>query len=309
MSSPTCGIILSMIEVFSALGLGVLLGWKTGILRNLSLLTQVGLVVLLFSVGVQLGSPEVLAKLSAYGQAAVATSIGATGLSVVLVAAFEGLLTKYGVFRPCATAPGGSMDGTPIRLACSLGAGVIAGHLFSAPLSHMAIVTTGALCWLVFLTGLEIARSNAWSRMRELGPVALTVPLLIGVGSIVGALIAGSFFGLKAGQSMAVGAGFGWYSLSGVLISRIGGPGIGAIAFMSNLFREALTFAIVPFTPGLRVRLLGVALGGATTMDSTLPLISRFSGPEVSIIAFISGVILTLVAPLLIPLFINLTKP
>ena len=70
-----------MIEVFTALGLGLVLGRKTRLAENrwIPLFSQAGLLVLLFSVGLQLGSPEVLSRLVIYGREAVATSLGATG--------------------------------------------------------------------------------------------------------------------------------------------------------------------------------------------------------------------------------------
>ncbi|HHV79737.1 MAG TPA: lysine exporter LysO family protein [Firmicutes bacterium] len=298
-----------MIEVFTALGLGLVLGRKTRLAENrwIPLFSQAGLLVLLFSVGLQLGSPEVLSRLVIYGREAVATSLGATGLSVLLVALLESLLKKRRPFRQASSFPTGSTetDGTPLKLALSLAIGLLVGKCLPTPTPSLPTITTASLCWLVFLTGMDIARSSAWSKLRELGLVALLVPLLISTGSIMGALIMGKLCGLEAGRAMSVGAGFGWYSLCGVIVGRIGGPGAGAVAFMSNLLREALTFMIVPFTGRCPIRLLGVALGGATTMDSTLPLISRFTDPEVSIIAFVSGVVLTLLAPLLIPLLFS----
>jgi len=47
-------------------------------------------------------------------------------------------------------------------------------------------------------------------------------------------------------------------------------------------------------------------MGGATTMDSTLPVLVKFGGREVTVLAFIHGFILTALATFLISLIMQL---
>src|SRR5699024_5556202 len=47
-------------------------------------------------------------------------------------------------------------------------------------------------------------------------------------------------------ESVSVGAGMGWYSLSGVMLTDFYGAEVGAVAFMSNLLRELLSFLTIP---------------------------------------------------------------
>jgi uncharacterized membrane protein YbjE (DUF340 family) len=47
-------------------------------------------------------------------------------------------------------------------------------------------------------------------------------------------------------------------------------------------------------------KLAGISSGGATSMDTTLPVITRFSGKEWSIISVFSGIVLTLLVPFLV---------
>ncbi|MEM4521378.1 MAG: LysO family transporter, partial [Candidatus Bathyarchaeia archaeon] len=51
-----------------------------------------------------------------------------------------------------------------------------------------------------------------------------------------------------------------------------------------------------------------IAIGGATAMDTTLPIITRFCGQDSIIIALTSGFILTLIAPFTITAIAMLTS-
>lgn len=297
-----------MVQIFAALVMGLLVGWKfPGVPRFAGLVkagTQVGLFLLLFCVGVQLGQPEIVTGLRLIGARAVATCLGASCCSLVMVGALECCLIRRGTW------PGGNklhtyqgQDYTPIVLWGALGTGLVLSKAAPGASTSglMATVTTWALCWLVFLAGVDIARSSAWRDVREMGGTVLLVPGAICVGSIVGGLIGGLVAGMRPGEAMAVGAGFGWYSFSGVLLTNVRGVELGAVAFIANLLRELMTFMLTACVRRKKIRLLSVALGGATTMDSTLPMIARFDGPEVAVIGFVSGVSLTLLAPLVIP--------
>ncbi len=53
---------------------------------------------------------------------------------------------------------------------------------------------------------------------------------------------------------MAVGAGFGYYSLSSIFITEYKGPELGTIALLSNITREIITLLFAP----LLVRWFGI---------------------------------------------------
>ena len=66
-----------------------------------------------------------------------------------------------------------------------------------------------------------------------------------------------------------------------------------------NLLRELITIT----TAWLAVKLdkyAPIAMEGATAMDTTLPIIVRYSGQETLITTFFSGFILTMAAPFII---------
>lgn len=173
--------------------------------------------------------------------------------------------------------------------------------------SHLDTITTTALYLLLFGIGIDLGRQKeVWLRLWQMGWRVLLLPLLIAVGSLAGAAASGLFLGLPFNESTAIGAGFGWYSLSGVLIAEIYNVESGALAFITNVARELLTFISVPFIARYVGRLSTVAPGGATAMDTTLPVITKATDSDMAIIAFISGSVLTTLVPILVPFLINM---
>jgi len=51
---------------------------------------------------------------------------------------------------------------------------------------------------------------------------------------------------------------------------------------------------------------LAVPMGGATTMDTTLPIMTKFGGSEVALIAFVHGFVLTALVPFVVPFILQL---
>jgi uncharacterized membrane protein YbjE (DUF340 family) len=132
--------------------------------------------------------------------------------------------------------------------------------------------------------------------MRRIGLRILVVPLAIGLGSVLGGLVGGLILGINAVGTMAVSAGFGWYTLAGPLVGQLLGAEWGALGFVVNFLRELLTITTVSMTSKAG-KYVPVAFGGATTMDTTLPVIVRYSGTEALITAFSSGFALSIMAP------------
>jgi uncharacterized membrane protein YbjE (DUF340 family) len=169
-----------------------------------------------------------------------------------------------------------------------------------------ALITYG-VSLVVFAVGIDIGRNReVWGQLRRLGFVALFLPLAVVVGTLAGSSLMPLFSPLKLPEALAVGAGLGWYSLSGVLITKLHSPELGALAFLSNVLRELLSFLIIPLLARLGGVFTIIAPGGATSMDTTLPLIDRFTGSRGALLAFVNGLILTGVVPILVPIALRL---
>ncbi|MBA7653758.1 Lysine exporter LysO [subsurface metagenome] len=132
------------------------------------------------------------------------------------------------------------------------------------------------------------------------------VPLSVIIGTLlfVGPL---SFFipGISLRDSLAIVSGFGYYSLSSVLITQLRNETLGVIALLSNITREIVTLLLTPLMVKYFGKLAPIASGGATSMDITLPIITKFTGKEYAMISVFNGIILTLIVPFLITLILR----
>lgn len=174
-------------------------------------------------------------------------------------------------------------------------------------IAHLDTFTTAALCLLLAGIGVELgSQFVTWSRLRSLGLRIILVPVLVAAGSLGGALAAGVLLGVPLNEAAAVGAGFGWYSLSGVLLAKIYSVETGALAFLTNVMREVISFVLIPLLAARVGRLAAVAPGGATTMDTTLPLIARVTDADTTVIALVNGTTLSALVPVLVPLLIGI---
>lgn len=172
---------------------------------------------------------------------------------------------------------------------------------------YLDSVTTIALCVMLVGVGIDIgSQRETWGNMSRMGMKVVLVPILVAIGSLAGALAGGAAVGMPVNESAAIGAGFGWYSLSGVLLAKIYNVETGALAFLTNVARELIAFLIIPLLAARAGRIMAVAPGGATTMDTTLPLISRVTDPETALVAVVNGMVLSSLVPVLVPLLISL---
>jgi uncharacterized membrane protein YbjE (DUF340 family) len=161
---------------------------------------------------------------------------------------------------------------------------------------------------LMFFVGSIVGSDrDTWQKIRKINIRIILAPLTVIFGTL-GALTLFSTLipGLSLKESLAIGSGFGYYSLSSVLISNIKGEMLGVIALAANITRELFTLICAPLLAKYFGKLAPIASGGATAMDTTLPVITRFSGKEYAIVGLFSGFVLTLLVPILVTFFIKL---
>lgn len=158
---------------------------------------------------------------------------------------------------------------------------------------------------LMFLVGLSIGYDKELLRsLRQTNWRILLVP----IGTIVGTLSGTALIGVlmpewSVTESMAVGSGFGYYSLSSIFITKYKGAALGTIALMSNIMREIFALLATPLLVGWFGRLGPISAAGATSMDTTLPIITQYSGRDYVIIAISHGIIVDLTVPFLVTFF------
>ena len=188
------------------------------------------------------------------------------------------------------------------------GAGILVGRLSMLPeipaLSNAALYV---VYLLVLLVGVGIGGdAKSWQALKATNIKIVLVPLSVIVGTLAGVGLVSFLLptiGLR--ESLAVGAGFGYYSLSSVLISQARGETLGVVALLSNLIREIATLLLAPPLVSLFGKLAPIACGGATAMDSTLPVIIKSAGKEYAVVSLISGLVISIAVPILITLILT----
>ena len=164
------------------------------------------------------------------------------------------------------------------------------------------------LCALMFSVGISIGNDpSAFGQFRNLNPRLIFLPLMTIVGTWLG-VIAVSFF-LKnrtMADCLAVGSGFGYYSLSSILITQCKGAELGTIALLANILREVLTLLLAPWMVRYFGKLAPICAGGATTMDTTFPIIVRTSGKDYAIVSIYQGFIMDFTVPFLVTFFCSI---
>lgn len=303
---------------------GILLGFnldsKNILINFADLITKIGLVILLLAMGAGLGSNQkIFEQLGTIGLQAFVFAIVSIIFSVLAIVIFAkkmklnnfllGSVPEKEDLEEEADLETDADSTMTILIFSSVAAGILIGFFFfnQELKGWLDPLTNYSLAVLLFGVGIDIGASREiLEDLKIMGWKLLLIPLLIALASVLGSVLTGTLFGFALEESAAVGAGFGWYSLSGVLISKLHSAELGSLAFLTNVFRELLTVMILPFVAKYFGSLAAIAPGGATTMDVTLPLVKESGGEAVVIPAFVSGAVLSFLVPILVPFFLNL---
>lgn len=170
------------------------------------------------------------------------------------------------------------------------------------PLPFESNLTKYALYLLMFLVGVSIgADSKALQLIRQKGIRLLLIPLATILGTFAGVVLMMVFLdSITVREGLAVGAGFGYYSLSSIILSEIHSDALGVVALLANVIRELITLLLAPLMVVIFGKLGPVAAAGATSMDTSLPIITTASGKDFAVIALVHGIILTILVPMLV---------
>ncbi|MGY0158697.1 lysine exporter LysO family protein [Edwardsiella tarda] len=169
-------------------------------------------------------------------------------------------------------------------------------------LSNATHASEYALIWLLFLVGLQLRNSGMSPAQILLNRRGMMIGCVVCVSALAGGALAAALLGLPIKTGLAIASAYGWYSLSGIMLTEAFGPVIGSAAFFNDLARELFAIMMIPT---LIQHHRGSALGlcGATSMDFTLPVLQRSGGLELVPAAIVHGFLLSLLAPVLMALF------
>ncbi len=158
---------------------------------------------------------------------------------------------------------------------------------------------------LLFVVGLSLGNdTEIVEKIKTQSPYLIVIPFVTIIFSLLGVLVVSPLVTERSiPESLAVGSGFAYYSLSSVLITEYKGADLGVVALMSNIMREVFVLIAAPFLVKYFGKIAPICCGGATTMDSTLPIITKTCGNEFAIIAIINGVVVDFCVPFLVTYF------
>ena len=156
----------------------------------------------------------------------------------------------------------------------------------------------------MFLVGISVGRSrDVFRRVGAYGLRVLIIPAGIIAASAAAGFLCAPLTGLSLRESVAVTSGMGWYSLTGILLTELAGPQTGAVAFLGNLLREMFSFLCIPWVAKHLNHYTAIAPAGATSEDTTLSMLVRYTREEIVVLAVINGVLCSAAVPVLIRLF------
>lgn len=189
--------------------------------------------------------------------------------------------------------------------------GLVAGRMDALPAwmaeSGLSFV---ALCGLLLCVGMSIGLNpDMKSDFKSLNPRLALLPIATILGSWVGAVVA---FAIMLGgdggiiqprgitDCLAIDSGFAYYSLSSIFITEYRGAELGTIALLANIIREMLTLLGAPLMARWFGPLAPISAGGATTMDTTLPILSQTVGQRYIALSIYHGFVVDFTVPFLV---------
>ena len=181
-------------------------------------------------------------------------------------------------------------------IALALGYGL--AEIFNHFDYSLYVSTWDLLLIFMFLIGLDLAYSpldRSWLNWRI---------MLVPMGCIVGSL-AGAFFtaaivkDISLKDLIMLSQGYGFYSMTGIVVTELKNAELGSIALMNDLFREIIAILLM-YSIGWRYPRSAISSAAATAMDVTLPMVKQACGKEFIPHAMVSGFILSVLAPVVV---------
>ena len=173
---------------------------------------------------------------------------------------------------------------------------------------ELSKVSGAVLCALMFLVGFSSGHNKQLlTQFKSLNIRILLLPLTTILGTFAGCLVCAIVIrDICLKDLLAVGSGMGYYSLSSVLIGQSRGAQMGTLALLSNIIREVCALLLAPLFKRFFGPLSPIAAGGATTADTTLPVIRNVCGQTYSIVSVYHGLVVDFCVPFLVSFFCSI---
>lgn len=189
-----------------------------------------------------------------------------------------------------------------LRVCLALIAGFICGLVPLFIWQYTDIIAKVVLIVMMALIGVQLRSNHITIKQILLNKIGMTTTIVVVMSALIGGVIASLILALPVRVGLAMSSGFGWYSLSGILMTEAHGPIIGGATFLNDILRELCAIILIP-TLIKRHKLTTLGLCGATAMDFTLPMLQKGGGIAIVPPAIVQGFLLTLIMPIFISLF------
>lgn len=284
-------------------------------------------IALVFIMGVRIGSNEqIVGNLGSYGLYSAIYTLVILFMSALAVSIVRRVLkmNRYGLVVKNSTddiqkeqkdekQEGGKIDKMTLLIVGGVIAGILVGYFVCGAIftneaafeAGLSLAITIGLCVLLIFVGLDLGiEGQVINNFKNAGLRILALPVAIALGTMAGAVVCSVLLPVSMGESLAIGCGFGWYSLGAGILMDAGYMTAGAISFMHNVMREVFSIILVPIVARYIGYVEAIALPGAPGMDVCLPIVERSTSGTVAVYSFISGLALSLSVAILVPLFL-----
>lgn len=306
---------------FLCLSVGFLLGIRqlpNNILKKVDFVINIALLVLMLTIGMSIGiNDSVILNLKTIGLNCMAISLFAMTFSILFIMLLEKSILPLGKLKEKLY-----LENLNINIEIniekeeqkkssvliwimpiSIIAGILIGHfILSKNISYL--LDYFLICSLIFLyTGVGVnlgVNHKVFKYIKLIGFKVVFIPLAIFIGSLFGGLLSGIILDIPFNISVISASGMSYYSITGAYMAQVYGIEAGTYGFMVNVMREFFTVLLLPFL----VKISNgspIAGGAAGNMDTMLVPVTKFVGPELGLVALITGLILTFAVPFILP--------
>ncbi|MBF0658216.1 lysine exporter LysO family protein [Psychrobacter sp. NG25] len=195
-----------------------------------------------------------------------------------------------------------SIRGSLAQVVCVL-IGMVIGYFLPANYMPPENTMTVLLMILILLVGIGLKGSGITLKEVLLNKRGVEMSVVFTIAVLAGGLIFALMFSdVSWTKGLALSSGFGWYSLSAIVMTDAYGAVWGSVALFNDLIREFFALIFIPVFMR-KYPSAAVGLGGATSLDFTLPIIQQSGGLKVVPLAISFGFIINIVSPVLMVLF------
>lgn len=291
----------------------------------------VAITCLVMLMGMRMGSnEEITANLSTIGLSALVITVIVMAFSIIAIFLTRklmnidrsGKLVEKGQALEVGQVTGGQgeeesggINMMTVIILIAVIVGMAIGYLAIRPMfeGNMAAFDKGAglgikigLCILLVFVGMDLGLDGTViDNFKKVGFRILVFPAVVIIGTLAGAAVASPILGLSLKESLAIGAGFGWYTLAPGIIMEAGYLTASAVAFLHNVMREMFSILLIPLVAKKVGYIETTGMPGAAAMDVCLPIVEKSTRGDIAVYSFVSGVILSILVPVLVPLIIG----